>query len=138
MGTTEDVLALGRRWAAAELGGDAAELDRLGTDDFTLVGAAGFVLDRRQWLGRFGTGGLRMERLDWTSESVRVYGDAAVVVGIQEQQATFAGARADGRFRVTHTAVRQDGDWRLASIQFSPLGGPGPFAAAERQEVGTR
>lgn len=134
MDTTEDVLALCRRWVTAELAGDAALLDRLGTGDFALVGPAGFVLDRAQWLGRFGPDGLRMERLDWTPDSVREYGDAAVVVGTQEQAASYAGNRSDGRFRVTHTAVRQDGEWRLATIQFSPLGGPGPFAAAPREE----
>ncbi|MFF5989927.1 nuclear transport factor 2 family protein [Prauserella flavalba] len=138
MATTEDVLALCRRWVTAELAGDAEQLDRLGADDFTLVGPAGFVLDRAQWLGRFGPQGLSMQRLEWAPDSVRVYGDAAVVVGSQEQEATFAGNRADGRFRVTHTAVRQHGEWRLAAIQFSPLGGPGPFAGAPKREASAR
>ncbi|WP_280361553.1 nuclear transport factor 2 family protein [Nocardia wallacei] len=138
MGTTDNVLALCRRWVTAELAGDATLLDRLGTDDFTLVGPAGFVLDRTQWLARFTPGALRIDRLDWAPDSVREYGDAAVVVGIQDQEASFAGRRADGRFRVTHTAVRQDGEWLLATIQFSPLGVAGPLAAAPQQEASAR
>ncbi|MFJ1456550.1 nuclear transport factor 2 family protein [Nocardia sp. N2S4-5] len=138
MGTTDNVLALCRRWVTAELAGDGALLDRLGTDDFTLVGPAGFVLDRTQWLARFAPDALHIERLDWAPDSVREYGDAAVVIGIQDQEATFAGRPADGRFRVTHTAVRQDGEWRLATIQFSPLGAAGPIPTAPQQEASAR
>lgn len=117
-----------RQWAAAELSGDAAALDRLATDDFLLIGPVGFVLERPAWLSRFGPDALMMEVLDWEPEHVRGYDGCTVIVGIQSQQATHAGSRADGRFRVTHVVVDNSGEPRLAAIQFSPLGGPGPFS----------
>jgi hypothetical protein len=46
----EDVLDLVRGWAAAEQDNDSARLDRLLAPDFVGVGAAGFVLSRKQWL----------------------------------------------------------------------------------------
>lgn len=122
------VLELCHRWADAELRGDPAVLDEIAADGFLLVGPAGFVVERPAWLSRFGPGALSMESLDWEPEQVRPHGDLAVVVGVQTQRATFAGNRADGRFRVMHVAVADAGAPRLAAIQYSPLGGPGPFA----------
>jgi hypothetical protein len=38
MSTTEQILALGRRWAEAEQRGDTTTLDAITTEDFTLIG----------------------------------------------------------------------------------------------------
>ena len=56
MSGTTDVLDLVRRWAAAEQDNDAQALAGLLADDFVGVGPLGFVLDRGQWLARFGNG----------------------------------------------------------------------------------
>lgn len=134
MDAAQHIVDLCHRWRAAELHGDPSQLAPLATDDFTLVGPAGFVLDRAQWLARFGPHGLHLDSLDWTVESVRTHRDAALVIGVQDQRASFAGQRADGRFRITHIAV-PDTEWRLAMIQYSPLGGPAPFADARREQA---
>ena len=126
--TREQVLDLGRRWAGAEQRGDVAALDAMATDDFTLVGPAGFVLSKQQWLGRYRGGGFVTQSLTWDEVSVRDYGDAAVVVGVNTQRAEFQGNPADGSFRATHIAVRRAGRWLLAGQHLSPIGGPPPFA----------
>lgn len=131
----DNILELCHGWANAELRGDTETLDRLATDGFVLVGPAGFVLERPAWLARFAPDALSMESLDWSPEEVREHGQSAVVIGVQAQQATFAGNRADGRFRVMHVVVRDPTAWRLAAIQFSPLGGPGPFPSAPASRV---
>lgn len=132
---TELSLDLGRRWVAAELGGDVAALDGLAAPGFQLVGPVGFVLDREQWLDRFGPDKLQLEQLEWSDVTVREHGDTAVMTGVQEQRATFAGQRADARFRVSHVAVRTRGTVHLVLVQLSPLGGPGPFAPPERPDA---
>jgi hypothetical protein len=126
----DTIIDLCRRWADAEVQGDAATLDQLAIDGFLLVGPAGFILERPAWLSRFGPEALTMEALRWEPDHVREHGESAVVVGVQTQQATYAGNRADGRFRVTHVVVARPDGPRLAAIQYSPLGGPGPFHAA--------
>jgi hypothetical protein len=67
--------------------------------------------------------------LAWEDVEVRDYGDAAVAIGRQVQQATYQGNAADGQFRATHIAVRRDGQWRLAGMHLSPIAGPPPVAA---------
>ena len=111
----------------AEIGGDTATLDALSTDDFTLVGPVGFVLDKQQWLERYRGGGLRTHALAFEDAVTRVHGDCAIRVGRHVQEAEFQGRPVNGEFRATHIAVRDGGRWRLAGVHLSPIGGPPPF-----------
>jgi ketosteroid isomerase-like protein len=128
--TEEQVKALGRRWADAEVRGDSETLGALVTDGFRLVGPVGFVLDRPQWLERYRTGELVTKTLDWHDVEVREFGGVAIAIGVHEQTASFKGTPADGKFRATHVLVREGDEWRLAGIHLSAIGGPPPFAPA--------
>ena len=128
MTTTEnEIRELGRRWAEAEQRGDAATLEKLSTDDFTIVGPAGFVLPLSQWLQSYRSGALVIESLTWEDVQVRDYGATAVAIGVRTQEATYQGGPANGRFRGTQIAVRRDGRWLMAGMHLSPIGGPPPF-----------
>jgi hypothetical protein len=110
-----EVLDLVQRWAAAEESNDPARIDALLAQDFVGVGAAGFVLSREQWLGRF-EGGLRNRAFVVEEPRVHTHGrDAAVVVGVDAQETSFGDRDVSGRYRCTLTAVRTDG-WRVAAV----------------------
>jgi ketosteroid isomerase-like protein len=119
--TQEEVLELGVRWASAERSGDTAALDDLAVEDFTLVGPRGFVLDKAQWLERYRSGQLRTSEMWWHDVVVRDYGDVAIAIGIVDQSAAYNGHPAEGRFRATHIALRQNGSLRLAGIHLGPM-----------------
>ncbi len=129
----EQARDLGTRWVQAEQSGDSATLDALSTDDFTLIGPLGFILDKQQWLDRYRDGNLVTRSLTWDDLSVRDYGSTAVVIGRHTQEAEFRGRRTDGEFRATHILVQRTGRWLLAGIQLSPIGALPPFAAAPAQ-----
>ncbi len=130
MSTEEQVREFGRVWAAAEERGDTGVLAGLVVDGFRLVGPLGFVLDREQWLARYGGGDLVTERLTWDEVEVRDFGATALAIGVHEQVARHRGNPVNGRFRATHVLVRDDDRWRLAGMHLSPIGGPPPFAPA--------
>ena len=110
-----EVLDLVERWAAAEESNDPARIDALIAQDFVGVGAAGFVLSREQWLGRF-EGGLRNRAFVVEEPRVHAHGrDAAVVVGVDAQETSFGDNGVSGRYRCTLTAVCTDG-WRVAAV----------------------
>ncbi|MEV6429439.1 nuclear transport factor 2 family protein [Nocardia sp. NPDC051463] len=122
MTITDDILELSARWAAAEQRADTAELDLITTDDFTLVGPLGFVLDKPRWLARYRAGGLVIKALTWHDVTVREYGNAAVAVGVHTQEAEFQGTSVDGSFRATHIFAHDGLRWALAGMHLSPIG----------------
>lgn len=115
---------LDRRWTAAEVSGDIDTLQGLAIDDFTLVGPAGFVLTKQQWLERYRQGDLRTSSLSFEDTATRVYGETAVTIGRQIQEAAYRDHPVNGEFRVTRLAVRDGGAWRLAALHLSPVAGP--------------
>jgi ketosteroid isomerase-like protein len=126
--TTHDELReLDRRWAAAEIEADVSTLDALAVEDFMLVGPAGFVLSKQQWLDRYREGDLRTRSLSFEDATIRVYGDAAVTIGRHIQEAEYRGHPVNGEFRATHVAVRNGSEWRLAGQHLSPIAGQPPF-----------
>ena len=125
MTATTEVLDLVAQWAAAEQDNDAAALGGLLAGDFVGVGPLGFVLDRDQWLGRFGNG-LHNRAFVVEDAQVRGYGAAAVVVGVLAQQTSFQGRDNSGRFRLTLVAVRPSDRWLLAGAHIGMLQPAGP------------
>ena len=114
-------------WAAAELHGDTAFLERALAEDFVGVGPRGFMLTKEQWLSRHQAGNLKYQSFGLDEVRVRLYGDAAVVVcretaeGIYEDE----NGRYDlnEQFRATLILVRQQEHWLLAGLHLSPIAG---------------
>jgi ketosteroid isomerase-like protein len=130
--TTAQIREVGARWVDAELAADVDALDALATDDFRVVGPFGFVLDKEQWLDRYRSGDFSTAALAWRDVDVREYGDSAVAIGTQSQEAAYKGSPSNGEFRISHVFVRDGGAWRIASMQLSPTSfAPPPGAPAE-------
>jgi len=128
-GSTDEVLDLVRRWAAAEEQMDADRLDGLLAEDFVGVGPLGFVLNRDQWLVRFRNGPVNRA---FAVEDLQVHphAAAAVVVGVLAQETSWQGRDNSGRFRVMLTAVRPADRWLLASAHIGPLQQPPAIPSA--------
>ena len=123
----QEVARLADAWAAAELRGDTAVLERTLTDDFIGIGPLGFMLTKQEWLARHQSGELTYDSLELDEVTVRVYNEAAVVIGRQVQNATYRGNRVDAELRTTLVFVLQEGKWQLASLHFSAIGQPPTF-----------
>ena len=133
--TTNQIHDVGARWVDAELTGDVETLDALATDDFRLVGPVGFVLDKAQWINRYRSGDFSTTALRWTDVDVREYGDSAIAIGTQNQEAAFQGSPSNGEFRITHVFVRDGTQWRIAGIHLSPTAFVPPAAAGPVKET---
>ena len=124
---TNDIDHLLDTWTGAERAGDTTTLDDLLADDFVGIGPVGFVLDKPAWLGRF-EHGLRYEQLMLDEVSIHDHGDAALVVAHQYAVGDHAGNPTPPDTRVSFTVVADQGDLRIAGMQYSfispPLGDP--------------
>ncbi|MCP2324609.1 ketosteroid isomerase-like protein [Hamadaea flava] len=117
------VLDLVQRWAAAEQRNDATALDQVLADGFVGVGPFGFVLNRQQWLARFGQG-LANQAVAVEEPQVHDHDGAAVVIGVLDQHTTHQGQDKSGRYRVTIVAVGDAGEQRVAAVHIGPLHDP--------------
>jgi ketosteroid isomerase-like protein len=133
---SRDLIELTEKWAQAEQSGDVEALRELLTDDFIEVGPVGFMLTKDQWLHRYQSGGLQYTSYTVTDLQPRVYGDAAVVVGVMSQEGTVEGRPVPGQFRATHIFVKQDGGWRAAGWHISPMGPMGFSPPGAQQRPG--
>ena len=121
----QTVMTLGEDWAAAELRGDAAFLGEILADDFVGVGPRGFMLTKDQWLSRHEAESLRYESFGLDEVQVRLFGDAAITVCRQSARGVYEDENGrfdlDDQFRATLVFVGQNGNWKLASLQLSPI-----------------
>jgi ketosteroid isomerase-like protein len=122
---TEDPQRLAEDWAAAELRGDTALLREMLADDFVGVGPRGFTLSKDEWLDRHESGRLTYGAFVLDEVGLRLYGETAVAVCRQDAEGVYEdeNGRYDihEQFRVTLVFVRQQGGWRLAGLQLSPI-----------------
>lgn len=120
--TEQEVSRLVDAWAAAEPQGDVAFLERVISDDFVGVGPLGFLLTKQEWLARHESGELKYRVHTFGDVNVRIYDGAAIVIGRLTQEATYRGNPINAQLRTTLIFVHQDGQWRLAGLQFSAMG----------------
>jgi ketosteroid isomerase-like protein len=123
-GTRETIAQLTQDWAGAELQGDADFLSRNLADDFIGVGPFGFMLTKEQWVNRYASGDLHYDTFSLDEARVRVYDDAAVVVGRQSQIGNHQGRPLPPGGRATLIWVREHGRWLLAGWHLSPIAAP--------------
>ena len=122
-GGDEEVEGFLGEWARAERQGDACQLERQLDDDFVGVGPLGFVLSKQDWLSRFGHG-LTYDDFSIEDTRVRRDGDAAIVVGTQNQSGSMQGNPLPfSSVRSTLVLRRRPGGWRLASVHMSFIAG---------------
>jgi ketosteroid isomerase-like protein len=122
----DDILALQRAFDQAELNADVARLGDLLAEDFLSIGEQGFVLGKREWIGRHGE--FRYLSIDTSEVDVRRYGEAAVVRCVQRSRASWRGEPMALAVRLSQVWIRQPAGWRIVAIQFSTLGSGWPAA----------
>ncbi len=121
-GRDADLIELGENLRKAELRGDVAFMDGILAPDFIGIGPRGFILDKEGWLARHRSGDLRYEAIERDEVTVRTYGDAAIMTSRERTRAKYKGREVPGGpFRTTHVFVKQEGGWRLAGVQLSPI-----------------
>jgi len=122
----QDVLATDSAFFTALVDGDGQALDRVLADQFVLVGVNdGAVVPREVLVPLVEQGQLRFDAIEADGSAVllRRYGATAIVVGRTTMRGSFDGAPFGATSRYTHVFVADQGRWRLASAQGTPIVG---------------
>jgi Ketosteroid isomerase homolog len=122
-GTAEqELLNLERQWKEAVVKKDVAALQRLYADDYISVDSEGAIWNKTEDIEIDTSGQFNLESFRLEDMKVRTYGDAAVVTG----RIGFAGHIQEGikmsrQLRFSDVFVKQNGQWRCVSNQFTSL-----------------
>jgi uncharacterized protein (TIGR02246 family) len=113
------VAALDTEYQAAVKENDAVTMARILADDFVLVTGRGKVSTKADLLAEARAGKVRFEHQEDTQQTVRVWGDTAVVTALLWEKGTADGKPFDYRLWFSDTYVRTPGGWRYVFGQAS-------------------
>ncbi|TMB22881.1 MAG: nuclear transport factor 2 family protein [Deltaproteobacteria bacterium] len=100
---------------------DVAALDDIWTDDYTFINPHGALLTKKQRLENLKSGATGVEATARQIEAVHVYGDTAVAASRITLKGRYSGKEAGGEYRMLSVWVNQQGRWRLAANQLTPI-----------------
>ena len=108
----------------AQVGADAAALDRIYADDFIGVGPSGTVRTKKQVISDFTSGTLKFQSITTDEVQVRVYENTAVESGLSTMNGKDKGTAVPRNTRFTRVWVKQQGRWRLVANHYSIQSAP--------------
>lgn len=118
----KDVLQFERDACKAFLDADAAALERVLTDDFSLTLSKGVVSTRADEINDLRSGKVHYDVFVNYDMKARVYSDnTAVVLGKTHVKGTSEGKPFDRVLQFTDTLVKREGRWQLAAGHVSRL-----------------
>jgi len=118
-GDARIVAALDTEYQAAVARNDAAGMDRILADDFILVTGRGKTYTKADLLNEARTADSNYEKQEDSSQTVRVWGDTAVVTALLWAKGTRGGKPFDYKLWFSDTYVRTPAGWRYVFGQAS-------------------
>jgi ketosteroid isomerase-like protein len=113
------IAALDTQYQAAVKENDVAIMDRILADDFALVTGSGKIYSKADLLAEARSQQLHYERQDDTKQTVRVWGDTAVVTALLTEKGTSNGKPFEYTVWFSDTYVRTPSGWRYVFGQSS-------------------
>ena len=113
------VAALDTEYQAAVKANDAATMDRILADDFILVTGRGAVFTKEDLLTSARNKEVIYEHQEDTQQTVRIWGDTAVITALLWQKGTNNGEPFDDKLWFSDTYIRTPTGWRYAFGQAS-------------------
>jgi ketosteroid isomerase-like protein len=118
------LIALEERFAAALIGSDVVALDRLASDDWTIIAADGRILTKAAFLDAIRSGALTHSSMTSDDITVRSFGETALVTARVATTGAYQGKPFTTLERSTDIFARQAGQWRCVLTQLTTIAGP--------------
>ena len=108
-------------WDQAILRKDAKAIAANMSADFRHIGKTGELSDRAAFLKDLLSPDLVIHPYTVEDFDVRIYGDCALLCGRTRMTGTYQGRPFKSHYRYIDTYVRQDGRWRVCSVQITGM-----------------
>lgn len=120
-GVEDDIEQLEQKRSDAIVAGDVATLDTLYADEFYYNRAGGDSLIKPAYLALLSSGEIKVTHAVREGVKIRVYGDTAVVTGMQHIDVTLKGEPRTVHLRYLHVWVKKGYGWKLVARQATNL-----------------
>ncbi len=104
-------------WSTAWMKKDSAALQSLFATEYFATDWEGVTYNKSQEIANAMAPDSRTQSFVLSDLKVQVYGDVAVVTGLNTIKATFKGADVSGAYRFTDVFVKRDGRWQAVATQ---------------------
>jgi ketosteroid isomerase-like protein len=122
MSVTDDeqrILALHQAGDEALMSGDLQVLEQIFADDYVQHNESGQAFTKQDVLNNFRTGAIRYPSIISTGRTIRVFGDMAVVNGLESDEVERAGQRTAVRYVYLDVLLKRNGEWKLVASQLA-------------------
>lgn len=109
----------------ALLASDLRALDGILVDDFSIIDVmTGSQILKPVFVDAVTSGLVKFKAIDRLEANVRFYGGVAIVTGRTQMEGLYEGHSFVAASRYTHVFVPEDGKWKLAAAQGTPISQP--------------
>lgn len=105
----------------ALLDGDLNVLSTVVGEDLIFVSSNGKIKTRSEVFAGYQSGTLRIERMDSSNISTRIYGEIGILIYKADAKMTDGGTNLEGMTRSTSVYARREDSWQLISQHVSPI-----------------
>jgi ketosteroid isomerase-like protein len=105
------IIKMEKDWAVAFVKKDTAKMLSLGSPDCWFTSSAGEVVTLEDFVGDVKSGAYTVRSMHIDDLKVRLYGDTAVVLGLETEKSRYKGQDSSGQYRYTDTWLKRDGRW---------------------------
>jgi ketosteroid isomerase-like protein len=122
--TKDELVGVAHAWDQAMIGNDPDAIGAFMADDWVIIGSDGRASDKASFLDLVRSGALTHDVMTSEDVTVRLYGDAAVVISRGVSAGLYRGHAFRELERVSSVFVRQGGRWRCVLTHLSKLEAP--------------
>jgi TonB family protein len=115
--TEKALVMLQNDWGEARIKGDVAFLETFYAKELKLTVMTGSVIDRNADIALFASRAIRPEAIKDEDLKVSVYGETAVMTGLERLKGTYNGHTGEVALRFTNVLIQRDGRWQLVAHQ---------------------
>ncbi len=122
----EQIEQLEAQWKQAMLTDDVTAMDKLLSEDYLGVTAAGDLVTKSQQLDRMRSRKVSVTKLDTTEIKFKLIGQIGIVTSLAQIEAESDGRTITGQYRYTRIYQRlPSGSWKITSFEATRVPGSG-------------
>jgi hypothetical protein len=118
---TAEISKFEQGFSAALAGNDVGALEHYVSDDWRIVSGDGVVISRARFLSVVASGDLKHEKMSSQDQTIRLYGDTALVTARTQSAGSYKGAAFRTDEIGTDVIVRDHGRWVCVLTQLTTV-----------------